>query len=238
VVPSAVPPPQPPPWPAPPSPATAEAEPAPIDRRLLTVLLAAYTVLVVAANVGSILAPSLVNDQPTLLLALSARMRHLLLTVAANIDAFAYWAVGGARLAVAGAVCFLLGRHFGERGLSWIERQTNGELPATFVWLERAVDRAGAPLVVLMPASNVVAALVGVRRMSPTRFAVLLGIGIAIRLGTFWFLGITFEDPLDRVLDWIERYQWWLVGAFLVLSVLTSFQRSSRTPRVPRPPQL
>jgi membrane protein DedA with SNARE-associated domain len=229
-----MPPPQPPPWPAP---VSAQTSAAPIDRRLLTVLLGAYTVLVVAANIGSILAPSLVNDQPTLLLALSARMRHLLLTVAADIDAVAYWAVGGVRLAVAGAVCYLLGRHFGERGLSWIERQTNGELPATFIWLERAVDRVGAPLVVVMPASNVVAALVGVRRMPPARFAVLLAIGIAIRLATFWFLGVTFEEPLDRLLDWIDRYQWWLVGVFLVLSVLTSFQRSSRTPRVPRPPE-
>jgi membrane protein DedA with SNARE-associated domain len=219
------------------SPPAADAVPTPIDRRLLTVLLAAYTVLVVAANIGSILAPSLVNDQPTLLLALSARMRHLLLAVAANIGAPAYWLVGGARLAVAGAVCFLLGRHFGDRGLSWIERQTNGELPATFVWLERAVDRAGAPLVVLMPASNVVAALVGVRRMTPSRFAVLLAVGIVVRLAMFWFLGITFEEPLDRLLDWIDRYQWWLVGAFLLLSVVTSFQRSSRSPRVPRPPQ-
>jgi membrane protein DedA with SNARE-associated domain len=91
--------------------------------------------------------------------------------------------------------------------------------------------------VVLMPASNVVAALVGVRRMTPSRFAVLLAVGIVVRLAMFWFLGITFEEPLDRLLDWIDRYQWWLVGAFLLLSVVTSFQRSSRSPRVPRPPQ-
>lgn len=205
----------------------------PLDRRLLTFLLGAYVALVIASNVGSILAPSMVNDQPTLLLALSARNRHLLLTVAADINAVAYWLVGGARLAVAGAVCFLLGRHFGERGLAWIERQTNGELPATFVWLERAVDKAGAALVVLMPASNVVAALVGVRGMTPRKFCALLAVGIAIRLATFWFLGVTFEEPLDRVLDWIDRYQWWLVGAFFALSVLSSFQRANRRPRQP-----
>ncbi|HWC66796.1 MAG TPA: hypothetical protein VG478_01915 [Acidimicrobiales bacterium] len=221
----------------PPPVAASAAAPLPVDRRLLSLLLGAYTTLVVASNIGSILAPSMVNDQPTLLLALSARMRHLLLTVAANIDAVAYWLVGGARLAAAGAVCYMLGRHFGDRGLAWIERQTNGELPATFVWLERAVDRAGTALVVLMPASNVVAALVGVRKMSPARFAALLSVGIVIRLATFWFLGITFEEPLDRLLDWIDRYQWWLVAAFLVLSVLTSFQRSTRSsPRIPPPP--
>jgi membrane protein DedA with SNARE-associated domain len=210
-----------------------EPEHVPLDRRLLSVLLSAYVALVIAANIGSILAPSLVNDQPALLLALSARNRHLLLTVAADINAIAYWVIGGARLAVAGAVCFLLGRHFGERGLAWVERQTNGELPATFVWLERAVDRAGAALVVLMPASNVVAALVGVRRMTPRRFAVLLALGIVIRLATFWFLGVTFEEPLDKLLDWIDRYQWWLVGAFLLLTLLSSLQRTSRRPRQP-----
>jgi hypothetical protein len=64
-----------------------------------------------------------------------------------------------------------------------------------------------------------------------------LSVGIVIRLATFWFLGVTFEEPLDRLLDWIDRYQWWLVAAFLVLSVLTSFQRSTRSsPRIPPPP--
>jgi membrane protein DedA with SNARE-associated domain len=210
------------------APAPLPEAPTRLDVRLLAFLLSAYIGMVIAANLGSVLAPTLVNDQPALLLALSSRNRHLLLTVAADINPIAYWLIGAARLMVAAWVSYLLGQNFGERGLSWIERQSNGQLPSTFVWLEKAADRAGAPLVVLMPGSNVVAALVGMRGMTAPHFGLLISVGIVIRLATFWFLGQIFEEPLDKLLDWIDRYQWWLVGAFFLLSVLTSFRKSTR----------
>jgi membrane protein DedA with SNARE-associated domain len=75
------------------------------------------------------------------------------------------------------------------------------------------------------------------RGMAVRRFAVLLGLGIAVRLGAFWALGRAFEEPLDKVLDFIERYQWWLVGAFFVVTLVTSARRSTRV-QPPRPPEV
>ena len=44
----------------------------------------------------------------------------------------------------------------------------------------------------------------------------------------FWFLGKALEEPLGVVLDWIQRYQWWIVGAFIVLTFGQSFRKASR----------
>ena len=52
----------------------------------LSTLLGIIGVLVVASNVGTILSATLVNDHPVALIALSARIRHLLLAVAAGIN--------------------------------------------------------------------------------------------------------------------------------------------------------
>lgn len=206
------------------------------ERQRLGLLVGSWVTLVVLANIGTVLAPRLVTSNPPLLLLLSARNRHLLLTVAADIDPVAYAATAAPRLALAAVVCFLLGRYHGAAALEWIERQAQGELPATFRWIERGVDRAGWLLLVLMPGSNVVCTLVGMRRMAVRQFAVLLATGIVVRLVTFWVLGRAFEEPLDKVLDFIERYQWWLVGAFFVVTLLSSVRRSTRV-QPPRPPE-
>jgi membrane protein DedA with SNARE-associated domain len=234
--------PLPPPAPGRGAPATSDDPPAPVDparsrweRRRLGLLVGSWGALVVLANIGTVLSPRLVNSNPPLLLLLSARNRHLLLTVAADIDPVAYVVTAAPRLALAAVICFFLGRFHGAAALEWIERQTQGELPATFRWIERGVDRAGGALLVLMPGSNVVCTLVGMRGMAVRRFAVLLAAGIVVRLASFWVLGKAFEEPLDKVLDVIERYQWWLVGAFFVVTLITSARRSTRIqpPRAP-----
>src|SRR5262245_29459804 len=193
----------------------------PKDRRL-PFLIACFGILVIATNVGSIMAPTLVSRSPELLIALSSRIRHLLFAVPAGINPVAYSLIGFARLSVAGYLCFTLGHGYGSRGMLWIERQLGDQTPATFRWMQRAVDRAGALLVVLMPGSNIVCALVGYRRMRTTVFAVCLSIGIAFRLAWVWVAAKIFEDQLTVILDWIEKYQWWLVGALLASTFLQS----------------
>ena len=197
------------------------------DRRL-PLLIGGYAVLVALTNIGSIIAPTLVRHQPGLLLALSSRMRHLLFAVPAGINPFAYALIPLARLGSAAALCFTLGYLYGDHGMGWLERQLGDDKPATLRWIEKGVDRAGWLIVFLMPASNVVCALAGYRRIRPARFAAALVSGIVFRLVWIWIAAKQFESELVRALDWIERYQWPLVGAFFALTFIQSFRRAAR----------
>src|SRR5262245_8093557 len=206
--------------------AVAHTPPAPLARGRLGVLLGVIAVFVAASNVGTILSATLVESHPVALLALSPLNRHLLLTVAAGIDPLPYFVVPFLRLVASSIPLFLLGRWYGDRGMRWLERQAGGT-PATIRWTEKAFDRAAMPLVFFMPGSNLVRLLAGARGMAARTFLVLLTVGIVVRLIFFWFLGKALQDPLDVVLDWINRYQWWLVGAFLLLTVAQSYRRAA-----------
>jgi membrane protein DedA with SNARE-associated domain len=206
--------------------AVVSAPPAPVARGRLAILLGLIAALVVASNVGTILAATLAKEHPAALLALSARNRHLLLAVAAGIGAVPYALVSFGRLVLPAVLLFLLGRWYGDRGLRWLERQAGGT-PATIRWVEKAFDRAGLPLVFFMPGSNLVCLLAGARRIASRTFAVVLAVGIVARLAFFWFLGKALQEPLERVLDWLTRYQWWVAGGFFILTMAQSFRRAA-----------
>jgi membrane protein DedA with SNARE-associated domain len=182
--------------------------------------------LVVASNVGTILSASLIKDHPVALLALSARNRHLLLAVAAGIGAVPYGLVSFARMVAPAVPFFLLGRWYGDRGLRWLERQAGGT-PASIRWVEWAFDRAALPLVFLMPGSNLVCLLAGARRIASRTFAAVLAVGIVVRLAFFWFLGKVLQEPLEQLIDWLTKYQWWVAGAFFAVTVVQSFRRAA-----------
>jgi hypothetical protein len=200
---------------------------APVARLKLAILLSLIGALVVASNVGTILSAHLAQDQPATLLALSARNRHLLLAVAAGIGLVPYTVISFVRLLVPAVAFYMLGTDYGDRGLAWLERQSGGTKPASIRWVERGFARAALPLVFFMPGSNLVCLLAGARRMATRTYAVVLAAGIVARLAFFWFLGKAFQKPLEAVLDWLTRYQWWIAGAFLALTLIQSFRRAS-----------
>jgi membrane protein DedA with SNARE-associated domain len=204
------------------------------DRRLM-LLVSAFAGLVVCTQVGSIIAPSLVKHNPALVLALSSRIRHLLFAVPAGINPVAYAVIGFLRISAAAWLCYAIGYWYGDRGFRWLERQAGGEPPATLRWLQKAAQSAGGPLVVFMPGSNIVCALVGQRRMPMRRFAMWLSLGLAFRLAWVWVAARTFDTQLKKALDWIEKYQWWLVAAFFLVSVVQSARRASAPPPPPMP---
>ena len=121
----------------------------------------------------------------------------------------------------------LVGRWYGTKTLGWVEGNM-GELPAIYKWTERLVDKAGSVMVVLMPGSNVVCLLVGHRRMAPRRFIPLLMLGISIKLAVLWRGGKLFENQIRDFLSYIERYQWWVVGALFIASALQSARKGRR----------
>ncbi len=215
-----------------PVPAAAE----PIERGKLAILVGIIACLLVASNVGTILSASLVKDHPAALLALSARNRHLLLTVAAGIGVVPYALISFGRLVTPAIAFYLLGWWYGDRGLRWLERQTGGT-PATIRWVERWFAKAALPLVFFMPGSNLVCLLAGARHIPWRTYAIVLAGGILARLAFFWFVGKAFQDPLEVVLDWLTRYQWWIAGGFLALTMAQSFRRASTAVKeLPIPP--
>ena len=205
------------------------------DRRLM-LLVSGFATLVACSQVGAIIAPSLVKHSPALVLALSSRIRHLLFAVPADINPVAYSVIGFARIAIAAWLCFAVGSWYGDRGFRWLEHQVGGEPPATLRWLQRAASRAGGPLVFFMPGSNLVCALVGQRRMNLQRFALWSSLGIAFRLVWVWIAARLFDTQLKHALDWIEKYQWWLVAAFFLITIVQSARRAASPPAPPAEP--
>ena len=186
-------------------------------------VLSLTTVLFVIGTIGSNIGPALVDDNPALVLTLSSRNRNLFGSVP-YIDPLAYWTIGFVRVLIAGVALYLVGRWYGTRALAWVEGNM-GELPLIYRWMERAVDRFGWLALVAMPGSNVVCLLLGHRRMAPLRFGILISIGIVIKLAVLWAGGQIFEEQIRQFLGWIERYQWWVVGALFALSFLQSARR-------------
>ncbi len=181
------------------------------------------TLLFVIGTIGSNVGPALVDERPRLVLMLSSRNRNLFGSVP-YIDLFSYSVIGFTRVLIAGVALYLVGRWYGTKALGWVEGNV-GELPAIYKWTERAVDKAGSVMVILMPGSNIVCLLVGHRRMTPSRFVPLLMLGIAVKLAVLWRGGQLFENQIRDFLGYIERYQWWVVGGLFVVSTLQSARK-------------
>jgi len=186
-------------------------------------VLTLTTMLFVIGTIGSNIGPALVDEKPILVLILSSRNRNLFGSVP-YIDLFPYLIIGFTRVLVAGVALYLVGRWYGTKALGWVESNM-GELPAIYHWTERAVDKAGPAMVVLMPGSNIVCLLLGHRRMQPKKFVPLLMIGIAFKLAILWQGGKIFEEQIKSFLDWIEKYQWYIVMGLFALSFLQSARK-------------
>ena len=135
------------------------------------------------------------------------------------IDLLPYVLIGFVRVLAAAVALYFCGRYFGKKAVRWLEGQA-GEPPRIYVWLERAVDKMGVWAVIIFPGSNVVCLLVGHRGMKPRTFLIFVSIGIAIKLWVLRVLGRIFESEIRSFLDFIDKYQWWLVGGLFALSLL------------------
>src|SRR5262245_57700716 len=91
-------------------------------RRTLWLIITPIIVLVIAANVGDALAPSLVDRHPLWLLALNARNRNLVL-VTNQLDPIPYYVVGTFRLLLSDPLFFVLGSLYGDAAVTWMERK-------------------------------------------------------------------------------------------------------------------
>ena len=198
----------------------------PLARRLVLVLTSGLFVL---GTIGSNIGPALVDERPELVLLLSSRNRNLFGSVP-YIDLAPYVLIGFFRVLAAALALYYCGRFFGEKAVRWLEGQT-GEPPRIYVWLERAVAKLGNWAVIIFPGSNIVCLLVGHRGMPPRRFFVLVSIGIAIKLWVLRVFGRVLENEIRAFLDFIDKYQWWVViGLFAVSLLQGQFRRGPTRP--------
>ncbi|MFM7124798.1 MAG: hypothetical protein ACKOXW_05885 [Actinomycetes bacterium] len=181
------------------------------------------TMLFVIGTIGSNIGPALVDNHPSLVLALSSRNRNLFGSVP-YIDVIPYAAIGFVRILIAGIALYFVGRWYGQKALGWVEGNL-GELPAIYRWTEKAVDKGGSIALVLMPGSNVVCLLLGHKHMSIKRFIPLLSTGIVIKLVVLRLGGDQFEDQIRAFLKGIEQYQWYVVAALFGLSFFQSMRK-------------
>ena len=204
-----------------------EVPAAPAPPRIAWALLVAWIGLVVAANVGTIVSPSLQKSHPALLLALSSRNRHLLMAIGNDISPLTYAIVATLRVALAAFVCYGLGRVFGPRALRWL-RLATGTPKASLDKMEQSFELISWFLVPFFVGSNIIALLAGQRPLPVKRFAGLLAIGIAGRLVLFWFLADSLRGPLDTFVKFTSRFQYPLMAVLLVWVVGSTLWRLKR----------
>ncbi|GDX25706.1 hypothetical protein LBMAG12_00800 [Actinomycetes bacterium] len=198
-------------------------------RKKLILLTSGF--LFAVGTFGSNVGPAWVDERPAVVLALSSRNRNLFASVP-FMDPLPFALIGFTRVFIAGMVLFFLGRWYGDRALGWTEKQV-GELPAIYRWFAKAMDRAGWLVIIFFCGSNLVWMMAGHRRIAPIKYASLLATGIAIRLVVMWAGGKAFEDQIRSFLQWMEDYQWYVVGGLFALSFLQSARKNrSRTSTV------
>ncbi len=173
-------------------------------RRHLTLLVVPIVAMIIAGYTADALWPDLVNGNPLLLIALSAKNRYLVLVVN-HLSAWSYYLVGTIRLLLPDPFFFALGWFYGEAALRWMEQRT----PTTGRYvraIEKWFGRWGAPLVVLFP-NNYVCLVAGAAKMPPIRFAALNIVGTIGRLLMLQVIGDVFAAPIDTVLDFVARWR-------------------------------
>lgn len=189
--------------------------------------LAAFVGLVICTNIAGAIWARLLTSNPELLLLLSSRNRYLVLALGAEVAPWAYWGVGFLRIAAAFAVCHLIGYAYRGKALGWFTRYL-GVTPEALEQFNRAFARAEWIIIPFFAGSNLVAALSGVHGTPWRRLAVLLTVGILGRLLLIWWLAQVFEEELERVVGWLQRYSWWLVGLSVVAVLLVNVRNFRR----------
>jgi membrane protein DedA with SNARE-associated domain len=165
---------------------------------LLTIPIIGF---IVCTNIGTALAPELVDKHPLWLIALNSQNRNLILTTN-QLDAWSYYLVGTARLLVSDPLFFLLGYWYGDVAMEWMERRTKSFGTTLRQW-ERGFRKASYALVFVAP-NQWICLFAGASGMPVSAFYGVNVAGTVGRLYLIRWLGEAFERPIDDVIGWIS----------------------------------
>lgn len=180
--------------------------------------LVAFVVLVICSYVGTAVSTKWVNTNPEGLLLLSSRVRHLLLVAGGGISFWVYALIAAFRLALAFVVCHMIGRAYGKTVLTWFGKflGVSSEQIRNIIEMFHRAEWFVVPFFV---GSNVVAAITGISRVPARRLAVLMTIGLAVRVVFWWMVASIADKQVDAVLDFLNTYQRPALIASVVLTV-------------------
>lgn len=162
-----------------------------------------------------------------MLLGLSAKNRYLLLS-APQLGIAAFFVVGFLRLVATDPLTYMLGRQHGDAALVWVENKvSNADAGTSFIRKAERLFGKAAPLVIVIAPSALWCVLAGVSRMKVWVFVTCNVAGTFGRLVLFWIAADTFREPLEHVLDTIERFQ----APILAMTVSLGVVQSARSRR-------
>ena len=199
----------------------APAHHGPIDRRHLVFIIAPIIALVVINNIGSALAPDLVNRNLLLLIAMSPPNRNLI-AASHHAPIVLYVIVGFLRLLAPDPFFYALGDNYGERVILWMERRTPS-YGVLMRQLESWFEKASWPLVLVLP-NNPVCLLAGAAKMDKRIFWTLNAIGTLGRLALMYWIGDVFQDKVDLILGWIADHRLPLLGVTITIVGITALR--------------
>ena len=196
-------------------PALARHPPSP---HTLKLLVAPVIFLVICSNVANVIWPTLQEDHPLLLIALSSINRYLIL-VSDQLDAISYYGVGTLRLLVSDPLFFLLGYWYGDRALAWMDRKSPGYGPMLRT-AQQWFGRAAWPLVLIAP-NNFICLFAGAAGMRIGWFFALNITGTVGRLYLIRVLGEAFSSPIDSFQGVVAEYRWWFIAGSAVFVLIS-----------------
>ena len=182
----------------------------------------------VSANLANAFSPWLLVREPVWLIALSSRIRWLVL-VSPRLDPLTFFAIPMVRLLAVAAVYYVLGDRYGDRSVRWLESKMGGA-SKPILWIERQFHRARYAVIFLLPAGPFVSLLAGADKMPPKAYYGTTVAGLLARLLVIRLVAEAFSGVILDVTDWIADNQIWLTGiSFLTVAGFALWsQRSGR----------
>ena len=181
--------------------------------------LVAFVALVACGWVATAVATTWVNTNPEGLIALHARVRHLLLVAGSDIEWWSFGLIAGARLALAYVVCHMIGRAYGRDVLVWFGKYLGASAKQIQDTLQM-FHKAEWVVVPFFVGSNIVAAISGISKVPARRLVPLVTLGIVGRLALWWWVAQIADEQVDAVLDFLDTYQRPALIISIVLTVL------------------
>ena len=191
--------------------------PKPVTRRReLAVFAVPMVLLAIGANFGNALAPTLITNEPAVLLALAPRLRWLLLA-SPKLNAIEFYGVPLVRAVGVLSLYYFFGRKYGDTALRWMEERTGKRALRPVLWIERLFHRTRYVVLVLFP-GTLAALLAGADRMPYSAFIGVAMASTALRLVLIRTVASAFKGTLLDVLDWVGNNQMWLtIASFVVV---------------------